>query len=468
MSKRILVVGAGPYGLSLAAHLKEAGVPFRLIGDPMAGWRNHMPNGMLLKSQPKASNLASPIGYSLTQYLERHEINCHPESGYVPIEVFIQYAEAFRSIHGLSVENRRLIGLRGDPSGHGFSVRLDNGEVFQSDRVVLAIGLAAFSYIPPIPGLEALSPEFYSHSCEFGPFDRLTGKRVIVIGSGSSAVDLATFLSESNIDVRLVARAAGLNWGEPVTPRSIYQRIRRPESGIGTGWPFMPAVYTPWAVHWLPDHLRLRLAYTGGLGPLAGAPMRARFEGHVAALYDRQIVGIKHDVNVEVHTTSPMGNAVMSADHLVFATGYQIDFDKLQFLDTALRDRIAMIDRHPVPKAPRLSRQYETSVPGLHVIGPAAAPSFGPVSRFVRGTTHPSRHLAQYFGRDQARGTARDKKVRSACAPRGDCSRRWLECAQRGSQPRAKWRSDLCYSVKATEPSTMDTVRQTNHCQGDA
>ena len=58
----VAVVGAGPYGLSVAAHLRAAGVSFRQFGHPMNLWRSMMPQGMFLKSQGFASNLSDPAG----------------------------------------------------------------------------------------------------------------------------------------------------------------------------------------------------------------------------------------------------------------------------------------------------------------------------------------------------------------------------------------------------------------------
>ena len=57
---QLAIVGAGPYGLSIAAHLRERGVNFRIFGTPMRTWREQMPRGMLLKSDGFASNLSDP------------------------------------------------------------------------------------------------------------------------------------------------------------------------------------------------------------------------------------------------------------------------------------------------------------------------------------------------------------------------------------------------------------------------
>ena len=49
-STEVAIIGAGPYGLSLAAHLQGAAIPFRIFGSPMDSWRKLMPKGMLPKS----------------------------------------------------------------------------------------------------------------------------------------------------------------------------------------------------------------------------------------------------------------------------------------------------------------------------------------------------------------------------------------------------------------------------------
>ena len=45
----VAVIGAGPYGLSLAAHLRARGADIRVFGFPMQSWRDSMPVGMKLK-----------------------------------------------------------------------------------------------------------------------------------------------------------------------------------------------------------------------------------------------------------------------------------------------------------------------------------------------------------------------------------------------------------------------------------
>jgi cation diffusion facilitator CzcD-associated flavoprotein CzcO len=92
----VAIVGAGPYGLSLAAHLNAAGIQTRVFGRPMDSWRSHMPEGMLLKSDPFASSLSDPQDFfTLARFSEEQAIP-YSESKPVRLDVFCNYGLAFQ------------------------------------------------------------------------------------------------------------------------------------------------------------------------------------------------------------------------------------------------------------------------------------------------------------------------------------------------------------------------------------
>jgi hypothetical protein len=87
-------------------------------------------------------------------------------------------------------------------------------------------------------------------------------------------------------------------------------------------------------------------------------------------------------------------------DHVIAATGYKVALSRLQFLDSALRSQI-----HDVAETPILNRHFESSVPGLHFVGLAAANSFGPVQRFAFGAGFAARRVSRYLA---SRGRSRE------------------------------------------------------------
>src|SRR4051812_27699822 len=84
------VIGAGPYGLAVAAHLIGRGVTVRVFGEPMDAWRHNMPKGMYLKSDPSASSLSAPRpGYRLEDYCRTIGVTPLRDDESVSIDLFV-------------------------------------------------------------------------------------------------------------------------------------------------------------------------------------------------------------------------------------------------------------------------------------------------------------------------------------------------------------------------------------------
>jgi cation diffusion facilitator CzcD-associated flavoprotein CzcO len=89
----VAIVGAGPYGLSIAAHLRGLGIPFRIFGRPMDSWVSHMPKGSCLKSDGFASNIYDPNSeFTLEKYCSEQGI----EYAHMGIPVHLE-TSSFRS-----------------------------------------------------------------------------------------------------------------------------------------------------------------------------------------------------------------------------------------------------------------------------------------------------------------------------------------------------------------------------------
>jgi cation diffusion facilitator CzcD-associated flavoprotein CzcO len=387
----VAIIGAGPYGLSLAAHLRSRDIDAPVFGEPMGAWKNNMPAGMLLKSYPWASNLSdAESAFTAKRFYTERGLPYDDALIALPRETFISYGEAFQARFVPFVENKMLVSLK--PVAAGFEARFDDDETIWARRVVVAIGMSAFKYTPPFAS--HLPHELISHSGDYGPLDSLDGKRVVVVGSGSSATDLCALLHERGTSVSLVARASKLVFAGTPRLRSAFERATAPDSGIGEGWTMGVCATTPWVVNRMPANIRIRLADTKALGPLGGAFMRDRVIGKFPQLLGRTLSEItRRGDTVEMRLTAADGlTDTVHADHVIFATGYKTDVSRLSFLDRSVTSRVRLTGT-----APLLSHHYESSIPGLHLIGPASAYSFGPVCRFVFGTFHPARHLTRLF-----------------------------------------------------------------------
>jgi thioredoxin reductase len=363
----------------------------------MGAWKNNMPAGMLLKSYPWASNLSdAESAFTAKRFYIERGLPYDDVLVALRRETFIAYGEAFQARFVPFVENKMLVSLK--PIAAGFEARFDDDETIWARRVVVAIGLSAFKYIPSFAS--HLPPELISHSSDYGPLDNLAGKRVVVVGSGSSATDLCAMLHERGTTVSLVARASKLVFAGAPRLRSSFERATAPDSGIGEGWTVGLCATAPWVVNRMPANIRIRLANTKALGPLGGAFMRDRVLGKFPQLLGRTLFGItRRGDTVEMRLTARDGlTDIVHADHVILATGYKTDVSRLGFLDRSVASRMRLTGT-----APLLSHDYESSIPGLYFIGPASAYSFGPVCRFVFGTFHPARHLSWLFTKPAGR-----------------------------------------------------------------
>jgi thioredoxin reductase len=403
----VAIIGAGPYGLSLAAHLRAAGVEFRVFGKTMAPWKMNMPPGMLLKSHPWSSSLYDPAAsFTLKQFCADRGIWYHDSLMVLPLETFVEYGMAFQARFVPDVKQKLLVGI--EPNQSGLSAIFDDGEVVRAKRIVFAIGVYPFKYIPQ--NLSHLPAEVLSHSGDHGPLDAFVGKAVAILGSGASAIDLAALLHEKGASVSLVARASELRFAiPPRVKRSMLRRLAHqllkplvePDSGIGSGWLLKVCADAPWLIHSLPERYRVYLVRTT-LGPLGGASMKDRVLGKVQLFLGRGLKSAEmHADKVQLQVAKSDGTTeTLRFDHIIAATGYKIDLSRLNFLDPRILKQIRLVESAPV-----LSMNYESSIPGLHFVGPASANSFGPVTRFAYGAVHPSLSLARHFSRTLAKSS---------------------------------------------------------------
>jgi cation diffusion facilitator CzcD-associated flavoprotein CzcO len=388
----IVIIGAGPYGLSLAAHLQARGIQFRILGKPMHSWLSQMPRGMLLKSEGFASSLDDPAGdYPLAKFCAERGLPYQDIGLPVPVETFASYGLEFQRRFVPALEQRDVVQL--SPSPEGFHLRLDDGETISARQVVVAVGVGHF---PHVPGeLAALPEEKISHSSHHADLSGFSGRDVLVVGGGASAVDVAALLHRAGSKVRLVARRKSIEFQAPPERRRrpLGERLRAPRSGLGIGWRSRLCEDAPWLFHLMPQDFRLRVV-SRHLGPAPGWFVREHVEGHVPMLVGRHIAAADtHQGRARLRIRDNEGREdEITADHVIAATGYRVDLRRLRFLAPELLKRVRSVEHTPV-----LSTRFETSIPGLFFVGPAAANCFGPLMRFACGNRFVARRLAPHL-----------------------------------------------------------------------
>lgn len=396
----VAIIGAGPYGLSIAAHLRSRRIEFRIFGTPMHSWQAQMPTGMFLKSHGFASNLFEPKGsFSLKNFCLENSIEYNDYGIPVSLETFIAYGLSFQRNLVPDVEDTAIVDV--EPSREGFLLRLNDGDTVAARRVVVAVGASYFRHVPEV--LSHLPPELLSHSADHHDLSRFKGRDISVLGGGASALDLVALLHGVGATVRLIARRSSLSWNsEYEMYRPLWQRWY-PVCGLGGG-DLRKRFYEhgPMLFRHLPATTRLRIVSTV-LGPAGGWPVRKCVEQMPLLL--GQVVQHAEPYNGRLHLRLIGSNKVereIRTDHLIAATGYRVDLQRLGFLNASLRSSLRSIASTPI-----LSGNFESSIPSLYFVGLASANTFGPVMRFTLGARYSARRLASHL----AKATAGQSRV---------------------------------------------------------
>jgi cation diffusion facilitator CzcD-associated flavoprotein CzcO len=370
----VAIVGAGPYGLSAAAHLLAAdGLDIRVFGEPMSFWERHMPKGMLLRSPLAGSHLSDPArGLTLKDY---QTATGNKITAPLPLHRFTDYGRWFQSQVVPGADPRKV--ERVEKNGAGFRLTMDHGETWKARRVIVAAGIEPFAWRPV--EFQRIPPALASHACEHRDLGAFAGKKVAVVGGGQSALESAALLNEMGADVEVLVRAPIIRWlwrqkwfhtFQPIA-RLLYAPPDVGQAGLSH------LVARPNLFRRLPRSLQNRFAKRA-IRPAGAAWLCPRCEP------------VRFTIGRTVTSAAPAGGQVNLAlsdgtkrqvDHVLLATGYRVDIARYPFLS---RELLPMINRDA--GYPQLDAGFQSSVPGLHFLGAPAAWSFGPLMRFVAGT----------------------------------------------------------------------------------
>jgi thioredoxin reductase len=383
----VLIVGAGPYGLSIAAHLQHAGLSYVCAGRPMEFWQ-HMPRAMLLRSETDNTTMVAPHrDLSLRAYLTARGIDPDDFSRpppdaenwkAMPLELFLEYAAWYREHSDVEVTPRYVEAVQRSPDG--FEARLEGGGVVRARAVVVAVGIKYYDVIPA--ELRDLPADRCLHTSQVWDFSALRGARVLVVGGGQSALEWAALMGEQGAKVSVIARAMTRQFGVLEAVRHVEET--RKKIAANPNW-----------FRELPDDERDRMLGSPGASSNDAwllPRLRAASVGMVPAdpwllrwPRARRIAGarIARDGSIEV---SLQDGSRVSVDYVVCGTGYRVAIDRLPFLGPELKASVRLLDGPGrLAGYPLLDHGFQSSVPGLHFVGYPAQGCFGVGFMFMGG-----------------------------------------------------------------------------------
>lgn len=393
----ILVIGAGPFGLSVSAHLRDRGVEHTVVGRPMNTWRAHMPLGLFLKSEPYGSVISAPVrGYDIATYCRLHGFDDYVDRvGPLSLERFLTYADWFTD--QLVPDVQDLTVTRVTPRDGGFTVEFAEEIPAFVRQVIIATGVLPYAHIPS--ELSGLPSALMTHSSVHDRLDQFRGRRVAVIGAGQSALQSAALLHELGADVQVIVRRQQLIWEEQIPPEiGLVDYIMRPPTKLCEGWG-CAFFDSPEAFRLLPESVRVKKALTA-LGPKGAWWLRDRVEGVLEVRTGHHLRSAEpRGSGVLLNLDGPERSSI-KADHIIAGTGFRIDVSRLPFLSAEIQ--AGLVTR---ANCPLVNRAGETSVPGLYFAGAPTMVSLGPGVRFISGTHHVAAQLARSVARRAHRGT---------------------------------------------------------------
>jgi Pyridine nucleotide-disulphide oxidoreductase len=388
----VAIIGARPFGLSIAAYLRDRGIQFRIFGKAMSTWSTQMPKGMHLKSDGFATSLYDPgRKHSYKKYCADHGIPYDDLAIAPPIEAFIAHGLDFQKALVPNLEDRTVTAIESTSEGH--VLKFTEGPDCIVKSLIVAAGISHFAYIPDI--LSNLPRTLLTHSSEHHDLSVFKGRKVAVIGAGSSAADVSGLLHQAGAETHLICR--GIIWfhNKMKLPRPLYDRLRWPASVIGPSWRSFFLAKFPLVFHRLPLETRLKIVRTY-LGPAPAYFSKDMVLGRVTTHLGLEPKGaIPSGDGIELTLANSGGEErKFQADHVICATGYKSTLAGLPFMTPALLQRIKSVAGTPV-----LNTNFESSVPGLYFVGALAANSFGPVVRFACGAEFAAPRLANHLAR---------------------------------------------------------------------
>jgi len=362
METDVLILGAGPFGLALAAQAAHDGIRHLIVGKPMEFWRANMPKGMYLRSacdwHLDPQNVHTVEAY--VKSLGKTADDVEPLS----LDFYLSYCDWFQQQK--KIEPRSLF-IEQLERKEQFVATCFDGETIRANRVVLAPGFKHFAHIPT--ELKKKLPQGqFQHTAEFVDFSDAKDQRYLIIGGRQSAFEWAALLLEAGAAVVHISHrhaspafaVAHWDWVIPVVDNIAndpqwFRRLSQDEK----------------------DEVNHRLWAEGRLKIEPWLEPRLQ-DDRLHIWPHTELVNCEQQASNELYASLSNGESVC-VDNIVLATGYKVNITQLPYLAAGeVLEELETRNGFPV-----LDDHFETSVPGLFITSMPATQDFGPFFGFT-------------------------------------------------------------------------------------
>ena len=372
MKTRVLIIGTGPYGISIANELYERNTDFVIVGKAFELWQEHTSNTMPIRSDWHTSEIYDRNNaYDFKKFLFKYYMDAAVIlKERIPIDVFRHYLRFVHDALPYTIKNAYVTSLKKAKSG--YEAQLDNGARITADKVIIATGIGAHKYLPK--ALKQLDPSLVQHTWDSNATAQWTNKNLLLIGNGQSAAETIVQLKINN-NITWVRRKEPIFYSEPLNlPIAIFKFILH----VSPYFYFLPS--------------KIKAAFGKKFVIATITPDLKK------AVMGNDVTHVLNDANrlsLEIKDGKVYSHVLESYyDHIIAATGYRYHIGHLGFIDPSLRHSI--LHNHGIPK---LNFNFESSVDGLFFVGGIAEPTYGPAQRFIMGSYHVAKRLGKVMSK---------------------------------------------------------------------
>lgn len=360
----VLIIGAGPFGLCLAAHVQQLGLDYVMAGKPMEFWEQNMPKGMYLRSACDW-HLDVSGEHTIEHFLaQQHLTPADVEP--LPLEFYLSYVEWFqeqKQLNNLPIYVQQL-----DQQDDGsFTVQMEDGSLIRAQKVVIAVG---FKYLVNVPEdlLAILPAGHFAHTCDFVDLEQMRGKSCLILGGRQSAFEWAALLAEAEAKaIHLVYRH-----DTPAFAEADWSWVNKIVDAMGDD----PGWYRN-----LSEVEKKEVSYQlWAEGRLKLEPwLKDRVSGENVHWWPNTRMAtssVQPDGTINVQLDS---GDQMVVDQIILATGYKAAVARVPFLQSGnILPLLAVEDGFPI-----LDESFQTNLPGLFITSLLAGRDFGPFFGFT-------------------------------------------------------------------------------------